>query len=39
MKHLLSLNDLSPGDVSDILTLAEQPDLPRVLAGKGEANW
>ena len=37
MKHLLSLSDLSPVDVREILALSQRADLPRVLEGKGVA--
>jgi ornithine carbamoyltransferase len=35
--HLLSLNELSADDMRAILALAQAPDVPRVLAGKGAA--
>ncbi len=37
MNHLLSLDDLSPENLLDILALSQQRNVPRVLEGKGVA--
>ncbi len=36
-RHFLEVDDLSPGELSTVLDLAEQVDPPRILAGKGMA--
>ena len=36
-RHLLEVDDLSPAELWTVLDLAEQPDPPKVLAGKGVA--
>lgn len=35
MRHLLEIDDLSPDELRTVLDLAERPDLPKVLAGRG----
>ena len=37
VRHLLDIDDLSADEMSAVLDLAEQPDPPQVLAGKGVA--
>ena len=37
VRHLLDVDDLSPAELATILDLAEDPDPPRVLAGRGVA--
>ena len=35
VRHFLEADDLSPAEITQVLDLAEQPDPPKVLAGKG----
>ena len=35
MRHLLEIDDLNPVELTEIVALAERPDPPRVLEGKG----
>lgn len=35
MRHFLEITDLSPAELEDVLDLAEAPDPPKVLAGRG----
>jgi ornithine carbamoyltransferase len=35
MRHLLEIDDLTAAEVAEIVALAERPDPPKVLAGKG----
>ncbi len=37
MRHVLDVGDLSPAELGALLDLAERPDPPRVLAGRGVA--
>ncbi|MEC7966095.1 MAG: ornithine carbamoyltransferase, partial [Actinomycetota bacterium] len=37
MRHLLDIDDLSSGEVNQILDLATSTDAPQALAGKGMA--
>ena len=37
LRHLLDVDDLSPAELSAVLDLAERPDPPAVLAGRGVA--
>lgn len=36
-RHLIDITDFTPQEVTTILRLSEQPDLPKVLAGQGVA--
>ena len=36
-RHLLEVDDLTPGELRTVLDLAERPDPPRILAGRGAA--
>lgn len=37
IRHFLEIDDLTPGELSRVLDLSEQADLPQVLAGRGAA--